>query len=756
MSTAGPAPTPSSTRSPTTTDDPDGWDITPATQGGNGGDAGSGGAAGRSGDGGKGGTVTITTLTALVAGQVTSEITGGNAGSPAAVGAKGTIGRGGRGGRIAEQYNTGGHFNEVVWQLSDNRQGGSRDGTPGTDGALAPAAVAGAAGTFRPDRRRRLGSPAPGRVPAVPAPAQHEDRGDRLLREDFVGARSSYVWISSLTSQASGTTGLPAEFAGLYRQCRALLSQMSQGLDFFGNPMNYVPIVSLDYYQYALDGMLATGAQIENVYNAYTLSLQDQSHNFTQMQEALDRANDVITAAKAAQANLQKQIETLGPVVDGLTDSLVAQLGVLLQADADFQAAAQKIHGQCNWANLLLLLKTIVTIGFDAYGLWNATTWKDWTTPIKDFLGIGIDFDSGKLVQSPFTVAGDVPSIAGGWNTINPNQAPDVDDSKKLVVKEQDFDNAIKPYLDLPEAQAYKAAVHDYIGLAQSRNTKLLEYTNALVQYLAITGQLAQKEAEAERIKTDMATENIPGLIPYRNFLFGLYQDFKAMCLKYLYQENRAYIYWSQTDNPFTIADDSFTGLGVFHSGLKAKIVDQINDYSQPTQPLDDVKVVLSATGGRAQQFLDLAQSNAISFQLSTDDDRFLGWANVLLTNFKVFIPGVDMPTSGNLYVQLWHHGRVFVISPVGVQQDFSHNQVLSVFEYTLKDGVPTTVAGGSMGGDGTGGDAKRIALSPYATFTISLPTRYNPGLVLTGVQQVELHFSGYAVPRTDAVRRYA
>jgi hypothetical protein len=310
----------------------------------------------------------------------------------------------------------------------------------------------------------------------------------------------------------------------------------------------------------------------------------------------------------------------------------------------------------------------------------------------------------------------------------------------------------------LKEAVDYKAQVHDYIGLAQSRNAKLLEYTNALIQYRALSAKIARKQAEVKRIQANMAAQNVPGVIAYRNFLFGLYQDFKGLCLKYLYQENRAFIYWCQTPAPFKIVDNSFTGLSVFHSNLKSAIIKQINVYSQPSQPINDVTVLLSATGtgARPEQFQAFRTTNSINFQLTPDLDLFLGWSDVLLTDFRIFIPGVTMPSNGNLYIRLWHHGRVFVVNPAGAQSDFTHNQVLSVYEYKLVNGAPVAIAGGSLGGDGTGGNQKRIALSPYATFTIELPATFNPGLNLAQVNQLEIHFSGYAVPRTSSVKRYA
>ena len=64
-----------------------------------------------------------------------------------------------------------------------------------------------------------------------------------------------------------------------------------------------------------------------------------------------------------------------------------------------------------------------------------------------------------------------------------------------------------------------------------------------------------------------------------------------------------------------------------------------------------------------------------------------------------------------------------------------------------MDNGKPVTMAGGSLGGDSAGDNSRRIALSPYATFTIALPERFNPDINLDGLESIEIHFAGFARP---------
>lgn len=734
----------------------------PAKAGGQGGNAGDGGNAGKSGDGGKGGVVATyfpptdesdaqdsfdQGLFKIPIYNVNAFTDGGRAGLAAKVGSRGTAGGGGLGGRLPVLKRIG---NEVIWQLGDDRQGGSQPGGAGSDGSPAPAAHDGDAGSWQV------------RV--------HSDLSDLLIQDecllsqlllmmrtaeisylenDFQTARAYYEWIGGLTAKASGADGLNAEFAALHQQCVTLIAQLNQGLDFFANPINYVPLVTLDYYQQALEGMLDTGTSIEATYNAYTQYLQSQTAEFTKMQDAVDDATDVINTCKKVQADDLDKITALGPVIDQLSDSMAVQYGVLLQADADFQKAVeQATTGGCSFSDLLGLLKSIIAVGENVENLFNATTLKGVVTNLKDITDFGTKVEDGKLIQQAKPVGGDVSDIANAWESINPSHASNVDDSQKLILQEKDFDKAIQPYLDLPEAQVYKARVHDYIGVAQSRNAKLQEYTNAAVQYKAMDARIAQKTAELDRIRKHIADQNVPGIVPYRNFLFGLYQDFKGICLRYLYQEYRAYVYWSQEDVPFQLVDDSFVGLRKLHDSFSGGIIDKLNSYKQAilSQPLN-LKIVLTEDGAdnRSEQFQAFRTSHSLTFKINPDEASFSGWANILVSSFSVYLPDAGMSASGNLYLELLHQGRVDVVSPDGTKRDFTHNQVRAVYEYTLDDdGKPVQVGGGSLGGDEL--NNKVIALSPIATFTLRVPPiAANQGVDLSRVKKIEFHFSGYA-----------
>jgi len=724
--------------------------MRPATMGERGANGGNGGRAGRSGNGGAGGAVSVMLTTPIPHNAVMHQNHGGAAGEEATPGQGGMGGKAGLGGREGQRRRDLPVYGGLGARLPNWMVG---PGSTGASGAVAEKALEGAAGhthilgEVNPASMLNLNTSMLAMLTLTMRFAEIEYISGNLTK-----AIEYYKWVAGLTSGVTTASGLQAEFAALNRQSGALLNQLSQGLDFFANPMSYVPIVALDHYQTALDGMLQTGANIEAVFNAYTAFQHPQKIGFARMGEAIAQSKEAIKAYQRIQANVKAQIDSLPAVIGRLGEALTAQHEVLMNANVKFKDAVAAL-GVCTLPMVLSVMRTVVNVGKNVFAAWKNPSIGSLTTSVTDLVRLGISIENGSIVKNPLAIPGNPDDVAKAWRSINPSGVGDVADDKKLIVLRDEFDKTLEPYLSLPEAQEYQAQMHDFIGIAQARNAKLLEYTNAIIQYASIIGVIAQKEEEVKRIEAQIASENVPGLITYRNFIFNLYQDFRSFVLKYLYQENRAYIYWSQRERKFAPKDTTFLGLSILHSELKGEIIDHINRFSNPNQLLTDQNVELNATR-REKQFVDFKSTRRLTFNINTAEDFFLGWFNVMLTNFRIYLKGKGLEESGRYYIQLIHHGSVFVMDANDELHEYTHSQVLSVYQYRIDNGKPVTMAGGSLGGDNTGGNSRRIALSPYATFTIAIPERFNPHVNLDGLECIEIHFSGFAQPVGKMSRR--
>lgn len=713
------------------------WKITPALPGGRGGHGGPGGEAGRSGDGGDGGTVSV--LTRKPGGQLDGRVEGGAAGDPASPGGGGRGGDPGMGGRIATSHQQSSHFQRQIWVLSNQRQGGATRGDDGRAGAAAPAAVAGKPGTVRAGVVSEAGQTLADNAFAVTQQLLTMHQAQLYyLAGQFVEARELYEWVQWVTEAARGqTAGTLGEQAAINRQARALLNQLGQGLDFFGNPVNHVPIVNLDRYQSTLTGLLGLGTQVEGVYQRYDAMLRQQQAQFGDFDTALGQASTTIERYARERETVAGQVSQLRTAVLELDDAQSRQFTVVSRAEATFKTAVEARAHDCSFADLLNLLKTIVSIAKSAHDIVKAVE-KIGTLSIdpKDLVD-----SAGKLVKNVTSIRGDATSIGKAWQGIKVLNPPDAPDTAKLILQQEEFDRAVQPYLDLPEAQAYRAQVHDYISITQSRNAKLLEYTNALVQLTAADATIDQKRLELSRIRGDLASRTDPTLAPFRTFMLRLYEDLRFTCMRLLYRENQAYRYWSLMPSPFAVADNTFAQLNAFHIQLTDQILTRIDTTATPRQPVT-FRLRLSAAE-RPGQFAEFRSLGTISFDVPVGDPEFLGWKQVLLEGFTVEVANAKT-ASGRVYVQFWHRGRVAVFDPTGGRHDFSHEQVLAVYRYG--SGVPAD--GGNLSGDG------RIALSPFATWTLAVPARYNPGLDLSAVDRIDLTLRGFSLPPPALFRR--
>jgi len=699
------------------------WRIEPGTDGGSGGNAGNGGRCGDPGNGGNSGNIFLRPF--LPEGpQIALTSTAGQAGV-STPGKAGQPGPGGPGGHILDEYG-----NDIGMRAT---------------GASGNAAVAGETGM--PAFGGRPGMVSDGAAPALIiddvmfACLQLNMQYANLLylnnaKSDAV---SYYQWISDKTNGGQPAPDISAgECTALYNHCQGLLHQIASGLDFYGNALNYVPLVNLKAYTTTVQSILDTGNALELVYNQYKTYLQNQSLAFDQQQQVIDSVSRVINSYIATQTDLETKINTvLVPVINQLSNALGAQQLIMMNADTAFKTAVENQAKGCSFGEIFGIIKGVVTVGTDLFKLYEEPTPAGLISSISDITDLSVNLKN--IMDNPIPC--DDTDIGQKW------QALDDTDNNKLIIEQQDFDKAIAPYLDMPEAAAYQQAVHDYIGMAQAHNAKIVDYTNSCIQYANIANTVKQKQAELARIQSYPADQNLPGLIPYINFFYSTYQDYLAHCLRYFYQENQAYNYWSCSNNAFSVDDYSFAGLGKQHAALMENIVNVQNAIAVPSQRVQKTLTITAAS--RPDQFARFATANAITFQVTPQTAQpgasapiFNGWASVLLTDFTITLNGA-VAGSGGIYLALYHHGNATLVSADGTPCYFTHNQVEAVYQYG--GGLPPS--GGSFGGDTVGDNLNLVALSPYATFTIYAPPAFNAGLQLNAVTSIDLTLTGYAYP---------
>lgn len=708
---------------------------TEAQPGKQGGKGGAGGAAGQSGKGGDGGKVTIAAVTR--SGQTKVNVDPGQGGAAATPGGVGAGGAGGVGGRKARCWSCGGSkYYKQCCELTGNREATGPVGSAGDAGPQGRQGDAGARGTSESLTITDAHFISTYQSTASQRRMTLHAAELSYLKADYANAYRLLQWVQAVTP-ASGAV----ELVELHTRATSLLGRLRQGQNYYAKPRNFVPLLSLEYYKQQVTALIAIAGQIEDTYASY-LGAEGKA------QDQLAALNDVISKSRESLDKLQTTLDALTKQKNQTQDSISqltvaqeAQSQVVTLAQAAFKTALDKQLAGCTFADILSAVKTIVQIGQAAYS---------GIVAIQSAVGALAQEAAAmaNVIKQIEVVGKSITSIQDQWGKISklidPKTAPD---AGKLVMQKDDFDKVMKPFLDLPEAAAFKSRVHDFLDIIQSRNQKVYEYNIMLLTESELRDQISQKSAELERIKNSLAQKKDPTLPEMRLYMEGLYQQMKSQILRLLYEENQALEYMTLKSSAFPAEDRSVADLGGIHANIITAIIDYKNGMKAAQQPFD-LTLTVSAQE-RPEQFrtfvaggVDLKgrKVHDLTFSMPVNDPKFRQMWQVVAESFTMTLP--QAKTSDDLiYLLLMHSGRAQFLDSAGDPKEFSHLQRVAALEYDLKTGVVTK--GGQLQ------DADYIGLSPSTTWTIRLPVddQTNPKLDLSGVNQIVIKLHGHFYP---------
>lgn len=544
------------------------------------------------------------------------------------------------------------------------------------------------------------------------------------------------LWLRDVTPRQKD----PADgWVQLHKRVTSLLVQLNQGLDYYGCSWIHVPLVSLGYYQKQLGSLLILGGQVEQVYKQYLDNEKDRQKQQAAFQSALDDA----------QAGLKKLADDKNAVIDEktktqesiahITEEQAEQERILFLSEEKFQDALTQYFELKMFGEFFSMMVSVVTIGADVYNAGKALF-----NICGELSKEAIDFKN--MIKQVTEVSGKVSDIAKQWNTIKNLNTPENPDTSKLIMKREEFDEVMKQFVDkFPEAREYENQVHTYLDIIQNRNQKVLEYNAFALQEIMLDAEIEQKGAELTGIKDRWAKEKDPAAPIMRMYMLNLYEDLKENVLHYLYQENQAFRYWSLTWNDFSVGDNTIAELSAYHTDLSGKIFDLLNARGKPAQPFKNIKIVLK----RAElpnEFSSFEKRSKLTFSLPVTSAQFEGLAQVIATEFTIEIKSAS---TGNdmLYVLLTSNGKAPFLDVDGKEFVFSHSAVTALYKYRIGSGE--YIAGGKLGGD----NDEYIGLSPFTTWTIEIPSKFNPGLKLDAVDEIVLSFSGRGLPMNPGAK---
>lgn len=732
-----------------------------------GGPGGRGGKAGRAGDGGNSGLVNVVTIRKVASTRIVS-----NLGLPgdhpasgpspvASPGSGGAGGPGGIGGRNAT-CRTFGRWPDMsrVCSHNNDRAAGGPAGDRGPGGAAAPAATGGmhygSTVQTTPEYLKNFfeRTPAPPALQLPPPPVEHRQlvlhqAELRYLNGEFDQAVTLLDWLLRVTPSASTPPVAGRDMAlwrGIYDRVISLLRQIRAGLNFYAKPENYVPLVSLPFYQKQLTALLDIALVLEDAYNRYAARESDQQTRRQTLETALKQVEAGLdTISKERDQVVAKQREAQDAIAS-LTLSVESQANAVLAVSQEFKDALVLETACENFTKMVSNIACFVKMGADAYATFQAIrgAYNQWG-------GAGGDSTLSNVIKEMKPVPAKLESIResiGKIQSLNTNAAPD---AGKLALSREDFDDMIKDFASMPTAQAYKTVMYNYLDGVQARNEKVVEYNALLAKAASLEEQIRQGRLNFNNAQDAISTAQDPTTPQFRTFMQGAYIELKSNVLRYLFEENQAYGYWALNPKPFRASDQTVAQLKKFHADLMSNVLDHLNGESAPAQPFE--AEVRFTAGELHEQFTEFVRGRGLpgggrehflAVQIRLSQPGFADYSDVLAKSFSLELPGAKT-TSDVVTIRVLHSGRAVFRNRDNRQLEFSHLQRETFYKYNLVTGE---WKGGGNLGDEEGQESQIIGLSPFTTWTISLRDSGNegsgnPGLDLARVSAMVFRFQG-------------
>ncbi|KAG6010582.1 hypothetical protein E4U21_005935 [Claviceps maximensis] len=729
----------------------------PGSAGKNGQNGGNGGKGGKPGKGGDAGTITVSTITDPP--SVTSTAVGGLAGQPGAGGSGAAGGTGGTGGRFGEwQEVWQGHFKRDEFVFTGRYPNGTK-GATGSKGQV----IQGQNGAGAAVKVQKMAS-----VQAtIAANAQLFAQLQLMMQvvkihyldKDFARAKNVLAWIFGLSGGRGGK-----KWDGLHQQAATYLSRLARGLDFFGNAANFVPLASFALYNSSVTPMLILGGTVQTVFDTYTQYLTGQTSRYDDFVKAYDACTRAIETYKKVIADSKEQRAKLWDECLALESQVAAAHDRMLAAERPFRIAVENRRKCLKFEAIVGLITSLTGFPTDILDVMKSAKGASYSGAAGSLVG-GLPSNFLELGKTINVLSRDFSDTEELWKKTVAALEADGADSAKLAGDLDAINEQMADYMDMPEARAYNAAVRAYVGLCQARNMKIMECSKLDEDMLELDAKIDQTQTQMDELKSIESGKLDPKLAPYRTFLLGLYNNYKDSLLDQLFYETMAFRYRTLRDFGRIIqSGNTIAELSVMQGQILQAVIDHQNGVGAIEQPFNSLPTnpMESATPESVTDFL---AGGDLVFRIPFGESSFQGLAQLQMTKYTVSLPGVQFASSQQqrkVYVSLRCHGDCAVVDPKSATNifRFTHNPLTTTYQYELVKGddgkdVEKYIAGGALVDMGDGHEQKSISLSPFCTWTMSLPAKFNVGVDVSQVKNVVLSFGGKGLPAASAKFKY-
>lgn len=555
-------------------------------------------------------------------------------------------------------------------------------------------------------------------------------------------------------------------YENLYRSAFSLRESLRLGLDAFGLPQNYVPLLTVDFYLGQIDKMIGYGNDIQTAYNAVYQNLKATTASADNYRAVATALVNAIGLAQGQISNVQSNITSLQNVIASMREDMDRLLFELIEADREFKSALNRQSGGCNILQLVQFVAAVVAVVYTAGAAAGAVAGAAGAlakaptdpkgVPTQDTIQAFQYYvrtlqPAGKSLEEFQTAFNKLKS---SLDTKAPNGDPTLPpDDTKLLVEKADFDKQIQPFLNLPEAQKYKSLMDTYVTTAQTRNNKIVELNSLYLQMAKLQSDIADDNAQIGSTSHLISGTFDPRIPDLNVFFNGALRSVKLQIASLIYFTRKAYQFYTaksaslnvvygglstptgvNASQTLVIRDDTVQALESALALLRSDMDSAMQASARAPASFAQKKISLNPYL-TASNLKSLRESGTFSFQIPFDAAEFNHYSRTLVKRIDFEFDGLSRKS---ISIDILQNGNSPIRDDSGKRVDFSHLPVRSRVEIG-GDGVAVD--------DGTIVDAKSpySGVSPFGLWTINV-TVPNPSL-LKNITQVHVVLSGVYFP---------
>jgi len=751
---------------------PAGVGMINGSAGGDGGKGGRGGDGGRGGFGGNGGSIEVHVVEKSSKSKITQKVSAGKIGTPGDRGDRGDGGAAGVGTTwwIAAEsiweanINFGTHPNGSTGGPGAYGKKGTNPKNPATNGQsvnnYGTATHHDLAGFSAVSQRQMLVHRA--RSVYLSAHSEHNLEGfaetARLLT--FL-SKTTISFVDGLILEPFQSIEI-SQFKRINQQAQTLILQLRTGKDYFGHLNNFAPRTSYQRLTDQLKGVSQYVQQIESTSTAYFNQLNSTQEAEQQLRSAINSAENIAHTLEASAKALEGRLTSLDKDIRAADDLVTLEQVAFKKSIAHLASALQK-NALLSAGNIAKALsKLSVPSG--------PSDVKAIAGIVKTTAGLVQDqikaFDKAEFEITRVDTLGDRIATLGDI-VKNDKNSPE---GYLVVASQKRFEDALKPYTTILEADGVRDALERLVMTCMTRNNLILDRAGIAARRLDQLTQAEQSREQKRETESALAKNLRPDLPEISAFVDTIYLDARNYFLEQIYYAGRAFSFWSL--KPY----DLFKNV----SGLKTPTTLNHAILEREHQSiLKAHSAELEERGAAPQHFPPVGKEDVPGVIWRIDETNFPGAIEQLRAKGETLItlpaPGPKTPIRKNpfagkslvriTHIRPWAHGlttdnnRFTIEVTHGGTHEFyslSDRQILMTqsvarsFDYGIvevEETEQTAIYQDGKIGESDPQKREYALVSPFTTWRIRISDTLNLNLNRKKLSAIELEFHGENFP---------